>query len=325
MASPIFLSRPHSGFSWNAFEVGLRLAVWSLHRFASSFTDFCSRERHALLKVCALTLATRLVVFSLRQVMDHFPLMSLAADSMDLLLACYGLSRFAYPEFKRAFWSSFHSNFNDFENKKLHSEPGPSLYCMLFSLFRSNFMWLISLLLLSDFMVTSAQVGKPEALTAVSKTVISIMLLTLWTSHMSPALGSLASLAVGGALTASLAPFSNLALLLRLWQLQFLVEYLMVPYVSQARFSPTEYAMWLKVRGGVICGFSTFVYVLLSLCGPNLMSPLLVFILAPLFANLMSKIAEPVPANIIFGTKAYSRWCARQILWIERKRCLQAR
>lgn len=329
MASPIFLSKPHSGFSLDAFKLGLTLAAWSAYRLLSQLSEFYNAEWRTLRRVAVLTIGTRVVVTCLHHMFVATALVAPTLlvpvlDSIELLLSCHFLSRYAYPAFTTAFWTAFHSHFSGSNiQQEPNHVPGPDLLSSLLTALQTPSALLAVIVIIYEALVASASRTGQDALAQASQTLITFGLLSLWTSRVTPALGSAAALVVALALTAFLGPLANLALLLRLWQLQFLLDYLLLPYVSSAHFSPPEYSMWLKVRGGVVCGFCTVLCALLCFDAPRLVSPLLLYILGPLCANLMSRIADPIPHNIIYGTRTYSRWCARQILWIERRHCSQ--
>ncbi|SCU81166.1 LANO_0B02190g1_1 [Lachancea nothofagi CBS 11611] len=315
MASPIFLSKPHPGFSAQAFENGAKLALWEFWRFAIRFVDICRGDWRVLLKLSLVSVTWRVVTLPLYKTAQPFLLLTQTLQALEMWLSCFYLLTFAYPDFSWAFWRNFQP-FAKSREAMCRSNADRVRKSSLSA--TKRFPWyIVFLLLLGTLMIEVSQVHaaglKSRELTATKM----LILLALWDSTLKSALGSFVSIAVGAIMTTCLSLQLNLVLIMQFYELHLLMHFLLVPYVSVAQFTATEYSMWVKARGGVICGFMALVYVLVSSSG-RLVSPVLMYLLVFPFACFMAEIAEPVPTGISLGAKAHSAWCARQLLWLNR-------
>ncbi|SCU78170.1 LAME_0A03554g1_1 [Lachancea meyersii CBS 8951] len=319
MASPIFLSKPHPGYSPQALKTGLKIAADAFWVLASHFIDQCRANPKETLKLALISIVWRLALVPINSIAKPLFLFRYVAQALDTWLACYCVLRFASARFAQAFWTSFYraaANGDELEEQTLQLQQRIAVKEAMKSPTESIPWYTVVLIIMGTLMadvesVSTTGIAEPQFGRA------KFMVLTaLWYTLLGSSLDAVTAIAASAAMAGCVSLSTNMTLILQFYHLECLTKFLLVPYLQQARFSPPEYAMWLRARGGVFCGFLMPLYVVLSSSRVPFVSPVFVYVLVYPVAYLMAEIAEPVPVNAPFGTRAHSAWCARQLLWL---------
>ncbi|SCU77981.1 LAFA_0A04280g1_1 [Lachancea sp. 'fantastica'] len=321
MASPIFLSKAHPGYSVQAFRTGFKIAVANALNFATIITDQCRLYPKKALGWALVSLFWRIAVVSIDKMTKPLFLFKYVVYALNSWLSCYILLRFNYSSFDHAFWSTFHraTSENASFEKSGSASPEPSKSkrpAMSAKLPSESIAWHTMILMVMALLMADVEKDSTTgiAVSQFGRAKLSV-LTALWYTLLATAFDSVTALAISAALSTFVSLPTSIAFIAQICYVTWLTKVLLVPYMQLARFSPTEYSVWLRARGGVICGFLAPFYVLLLSSNSVLVSPAFVYVLVYPFAYLLAKIAEPVPVNALLGTKAHSTWCARQVLW----------
>ncbi|CEP63559.1 uncharacterized protein LALA0_S08e05358g [Lachancea lanzarotensis] len=322
MASPIFVSKAHPGYSTQAFQTGFNIAVASAPDLATIIAEQCRLYPKEVLGWAVVALLWCTAMEPIDRMARPLFLFKYMLYALNSWFSSYLLLRYGYSRFDDSFWATFSRASNETiesADKSCSSRPKPQITVrtvMSALIPPESIAWHTVILLVMALLMADVENGSTTGI-AVPQfgRAKSSILTALWYTQLATALDPLTAVVIGLALATFMSLPTSIAMITQICHITCLSKVLLVPYLQQARFSPTEFSVWIQARGGVMCGFLTPFYVLMLSLNASLVSPAFVYVLIFPFAYLLAGIAEPVPANAMLGTKAHSTWCARQVLW----------
>lgn len=322
MASPIFVSRPHAGFSAQSFIRGIELAFLAILRSFTGSALFTMGGLREFAKVGLVSLLLNVSIDIVAKIFSAVGFQQLLSMPflrvLEVWLACACVTSRALPEFERIFWTSLREASAEFDYTPFHHHPNYDTSNSAVRIF-TNYKRRYVCMCIAMLGLAAAAASSPP-LPYTYHAIYAIFFFS-WFNLSRPALGTWGSLSLAMLLSTLLYPSTQAQLMSHVWSCHLLMQLLLLPYFSRASFSRMEQVMWQRARGGVLCGYGITIYALIMKF--RLLGLLLIYVAEASTAILLAKVTEPLPPGVVIGTKAFSGWVARQVVWAQREEVLR--